>query len=366
VSRARAWRFPLWLAALCALAPAASAADTPAGYRWKVGDVYRFEYEKKIEVTQPDENDKEEKRLTTVNAVLIIEITGVEEAAGSTAARGTLRYDSPRLSLPEVVTFTPGVSQPEVQKDKNRTAARAMEGAMKAARWKVRLDERGLVHLDSRQPETMSEWLKEPENAVGWRKKSMQRLIGILMGDLGLTNDGEIRDRLAKIEEEKHDKPKQAKELEAEAALLKAQLPVVDRELLLTLAEPPGTKASPLPADAVRPQRSTPARVSVNGTKFNYTFARRAPAGQATLKISGLGDLLPRQPITARVTDVTPRKGAAVFDTELGMLDSLDEEYSTALTYELDRDKLDQTVRVEYHLRRLAPPIIGAEGKAEP
>jgi hypothetical protein len=54
--------------------------------------------------------------------------------------------------------------------------------------------------------------------------------------------------------------------------------------------------------------------------------------------------------------------GQAVFDNELGMLDSLDEDYTMELEYDIKptgeaEQKLKQEVRVEYHLKRLAPPL---------
>jgi len=283
-------------------------------YLWKAGDVFRFEYYKSVTVKQLDENGQPAERVTEVNGVLILEIRHVA-ASGTTA---TLRLDSPHVTLPESVLFSSQFDDPQPQVGKNRSVAHALEGAIKTARWNCVLSPNGLVYVDSRTPKELAEWLKDTETAASWRKKFLEALPRIIEQDLGL------------------------------------KTPSHDRDILLYLGSAPPASTT-RPADNLRPRREALTVVSNDGEKAVLSFKRVAPAEHAPYRVP---DLLKNESISATLQSVSTKTGRAVFDLKIGMLDTLREEYTAVLKYAYKSHlTLDQEVRVEYRLKRLAPPI---------
>src|SRR5262245_5971702 len=95
-----------------ALSHAAAWASTAEfAYTWKSGDLLRYDYLKTVTITQPDDSGKPEERKTEFAGVMILEIRSVANGAAS----GSLRFDSPRVSLPVLRTFNSQADAPELQ-----------------------------------------------------------------------------------------------------------------------------------------------------------------------------------------------------------------------------------------------------------
>ncbi|MCY3023439.1 MAG: hypothetical protein NTW87_31040 [Planctomycetota bacterium] len=311
---------------------AGAAAPEPL-YRCAKGDLYRFEYTKTITIRQPDENGVIGERCTALAAILILEIRDV--ASGT--ARGTLRFDSPRVTLPPISFFSAQANEPDPQVEKSRAVAHTLEGAIKVARWSFALHPDGSLHIDGRTPEKLQDWLKDVGNAGLWRKKHMEIAFKLIEQDLGL------------------------------------KVPSVDREILLCPGDADRNGAL---SCALHPQRSAPTVVSRGAGKLQLGFKRLAPAGGGTPFT--IPSLLSSSDVRAVLQNVSTAEGRAVFDTQVSlkepaegglavapqpdpnsraMLDTLDEDYTATLAYTSGADALKQEVHVEYHLKRLAPPI---------
>ncbi len=303
----------------------------------------RFEYSKTIHIDEASTDIDPGPRDFGFDAVLILEIAN-KTATGCTAV---LRFDSPHLTIPEQYAFVAGKDDPELQKDRNKILARVMEGAIRLARWNVTLENGGFVKIDSRKPKTLDEWLKETEHAAFWRPKFRKMWVDIVENNLGLTASGE------------------------------------DREIFLSLGAPPQPNGGE--TDKLRPYRSDFTLLSNKEGKIDFAFKRLSPpkAGQPyTLPYIGAPTTIGQPsifitlnaaiagPVTVACPKGEPEQiGAAVFDTAVGMLDSLSEQYSFELNYKCDEDAkhkyaLAQRVSVKYELKRLAPPIVPRLEKA--
>jgi hypothetical protein len=303
-------KLPLFvLCTVLCLNLSAGAARTDLNYTWKVGELFRFEYSKTIIVK---DSDAEERR-TELSAVLILEI----KSASPSGTLGILRMDSPRLTLPPFESFMAHDDDVKAQPERMKIIAHAVEGAIKAARWNVVFSPDGALQLESRTPANTAEWLKEVASIANWRKKSHETLIKIIETDLGL------------------------------------KVPATERELLLCLTPAPATEQA---AELVpHPRRILQNFESKKDDRVAITFKRELEKSPAPFTVPNL--VAPRQ-ITGTVSGVATRDGTALFDTKLGMLDSLNESYSGRLKYLWgNAEQFEQEVRVEYKLKRLAPAI---------
>jgi hypothetical protein len=301
----------LALTLFVAAAPGGEPAATPATYTWKPGDVYRFEYSKTTTISSSDPADPAQPRKTEIGGVLILEIS-----TESTAA--LLRFDAAHIALPPVEIYSSLTDDPEPLKDKNRIIARAVEGALKGARWDVLLATDGTIHIRERKPANFQEWTKEVETLAQWRKKSLKFMEHLVGEEIGL-------------------KPK-----------------VDDQELLLCLG-PPSSAPRPPVAAHLHPQRTELTLVSREADKMKYAFKRAAP--ELAGKPYALQDLGAVGEVTATVEKVRSDDGSAVFDAKLGALDLLTEDYTTEITLRFGSDTMKRGVRVQYRLKRLAPPV---------
>ena len=304
--------------ALCTPRLCATAAGTAPRenyYLWKSGEVYRFDYKKTIGVKQEGESGKQEERLTKIEGVLVLEIRSVSPA-GVTAM---LRLDSPRVTLPEEALFTAQADVPQAQPERNKKIAQALAGVLKAARWNVVLFANGLVYVESRVPPKLEDWLKEIELAGAWRQKFLRILPNLIEQDLGL------------------------------------KVPSHERDLLLYLGSAPAAAAGH-PADSLRPRREALVLASQSQEKTVVTFKRAAPKNSTPYKPP---EFQAYEKATVNLVSVSNNEdGRAVFDNHLGMLDSLSEDYTAALSYTMAPAlTLNQEVRVKYSLKRLAPPV---------
>lgn len=309
-------RLMLLSAMLCSWQASAENAAPELAYLWKSGDLFRFDYSKTITTRQPNEDGRIEDRQTEMAAVLIIEIKSVT-ASGAAA---TLRFDSPRVTLPTIRFFSAQADDVELQPEKTRAIARAMEGAIKTARWAVLLKPDGAIHIEARTPATLNDWMKETGNASGWRKKSQDAMLELLEQDLGL----------------------------------KAH--TVDRETLVCLS-PAAAPAAVSSAEALHPLRTAIA-VTRKDDKAQLSFQRVFDKQQSPYIVP---QLTARNNIKVQVESVASTEGIAVFDTKIGSVDTLSEDYTAKVRYESGKETLAQEVRVQYKLKRLAPAIVKNE-----
>lgn len=272
------------------------------------------------------------------NAILVVEVKN--RTPNGTFA--VMHFDSAHIEIPESYAFTAIIDDPALQKDRAKTILHAMEGAIKLARWNVVMDPTGVVHMDSRSIKALDEWLKETEHAAFWRAKFRKLWVEIVEKRLALAPIGD------------------------------------DRDMLLALSGEPIVTTGELAK--IRPYRATAERVAIRSGKSDYQFTRVLPpkAGQpfAVPYIGPPDDpkmpsifMTLKAPIKGPITESDPQSsgpqiGSAVFDTKLGMLDSLNEGYSFDTEYACDEDArrkyhLLQKVSVTYSLKRLAPPILG-------
>gem|GEM_PF-3220600 len=274
--------------------------------------LYRFDFVKVMTVTQPDESGKSVQRRTEMSAVMILEL----KALTPEGATGTLRFDSVKLTLPEMEAFTSLDFSPQPQKEKNRLISEAMQSAIKVARWQIAVDTDGAIQLLSRTPANFSEIMKETAVKAAWRKRWIDDMARLVEQDMGL------------------------------------KTPTSDRQLLLCFNQPASDKGA---SGKLQPERSLAQLVSREGRTAHYSFDRLSPAGTGTPFPLPFYSALPAVNVTFK--GVKSNACRAEFDMEKGMLDTMQEDYTATLTYDSGSNSIEQNVRVEYRLTRLAPPI---------
>jgi hypothetical protein len=303
---------------------ALSAEDAPLSYVWKAGDVYRFDFYKSITLSplpsstgttatpaEPANPANADQRKTEVAGILIFEV--------ATDGKATMRFDSPRVTLPEVIFYSSQSEEPELQKDKNRVIGKAIEGALKAARWDVQLGSDGTLHIRDRKPNNFIEWAKDVETAAAWRKKSFKGMQQLIDNDLGLKTQ------------------------------------VDDQEIFLCINPTPAAAQSSKAEAALRPVRSSATLDKKEGEKARFKFSRSAPENAG--KPYAIPDLGGKGEVTTTLNHVQSTEGSVVMDLRLSMLDSLIEDFTSGISVEYGKDSIQRQVRVQYRLKRLAPPI---------
>ena len=283
-------------------------------YIWKKDDILRFDYFKSTTITQPGEMGVVEERQRKVAGVLILEVREIT-AAG---AKGILRIDSPRVELPAVKFFSSQFDQPRIDEGKDRVLAKTIEGAIKKAKWDVLLERDGMVRLTGRVPANLRSWLEDTENAAGMRKKSLDLLPEIIEQDLGLG------------------------------------VPSRDNNLFLCQESRPGATNA---AESFRLPRTNIRLISSDQEKARFAFERKLSKPPASaLLVPGLAGF-ENNSVEMLYKNVATREGKAIFDIQMGMLDTLAEDYTVTLAYRYGNEELTQSIHVQYHLTRLAPPI---------
>jgi len=284
-------------------------------YQWKPGELYRYDYERSSTVRQPDETGRMTERKTVFTGVLIIEIRSVSNGT----ATALMRFDPTRLDLPPQLFFgaqSDGITE---SAERSTTVTRAMLAAIKLARWSVTLQSNGVMRIDSRVPEKFTEWTRELGNLGRWRTRLSDTLNEILEQDAGLKVGSE------------------------------------DREMFLSFAPPAEATTT---AAAMRPVRAF-SKSSAEGSKISLALQRsHSASAQNGYQTPGL---IGRTPITMKPGTITMAEGSAIFDTRLGLMDSLNESFSVPLTYTQGAETLKQDVLITYRLKRLAPAITAAE-----
>jgi len=102
-------------------------ADTAPTYVWKPNDVVRFEYYKRVEISENAPLDKKGqpavppdplKRFFEFAAILIIEVN--KGKSTGTEQLGVLRFDSPRIDIPDEYWFSPQLDEVTLTTDKDK------------------------------------------------------------------------------------------------------------------------------------------------------------------------------------------------------------------------------------------------------
>jgi hypothetical protein len=299
------------------LLTAGSALAGSLEYKWAAGELYRFNYARSVEVRQPDETGRMRVERTSLTGVIIIEIRSVTNGVAS----ALMRFDVQELALPPLRSFTAQSDEISESDKIAETHAHAMEAMIKAARWTITLFPDGSVRTDSRVPEKLSEWTKELAGMARWRARLSDVLSGILENDAGLRVGATSTD------------------------LFYASKPTD-----LTKSENGGAY--------LRPVRSETS-IGAGKKKIEIGFERvRSPKAPEDYIIPGMDGNVT---VHMKVDKVATQSGSAVFDARLGMLDALNETYTSTQSYKLGADSIQQDVLVAYSLKRLAPTITPAE-----
>jgi len=293
---------------------AAFAEDLPENsYVWKADKLYRFEYSKTTTVSTPNTAEGADVRKTTVSGVLIFEISEVT----ADGALAKMRMDSPRVTLPPIELYSSQFENPELQKDKDRVVGKAIEGAIKAAVWTVRLKPAGTIVILQRTPADFSEWLKDARNAAGWRGKTIKKMADMIENEMGF------------------------------------RAPADDRETLLFLGKRPAAEEAPF---KLRTARSGISGLSKDDDKTQCKFTRltssEPPITYAVPNLEAEGD------VNVTLNRISATEGKAVFDTRIGNLDTLTEEYTVETSLHYRKETAEREIKVQYQLKRLAPPIV--------
>ena len=89
--------------------------------------MYRYDYSKTISITESTTDADPGTREFKFEGVLILEVNGKV----SNGVKAVLRFDSPKMILPDGFWFSPQADDPVLVKEKTKAIARAMETAIK-------------------------------------------------------------------------------------------------------------------------------------------------------------------------------------------------------------------------------------------
>jgi len=335
---------------VCARASSAEAsAPSMPEYRWAAKTIYRFQYQKTIKVFRsstgpmdaepaaerpskagkPDTKAVRPERTTDFQGVVVIEVESVD---GDGTATAVLRFDIPRLQLVQPAAASSDLkAAAEAAKDQSQVLALAMGETLREVRWRVTIDRRGAMVIQSRTPEKTAELLQRSAAAGAWRKKALQDMYAFIDNDLKLGGQGE------------------------------------DRELLWCTA--PAKVAGAAGFETLRPYRNNSQPKARPEERVEYATERILPVAVDPAQ-PVLVDKLDRDepPVQIFPGKAENSAGLAVFDAKLGMLDRAAESYRVSMKLRMDDRKrnveLDQAVEVAYRLTRLAPALRTAETEA--
>lgn len=321
-----------WMAAGSALAeqivpeqrpPQVPVQAGPPRYRWLPKTVYRFQYEKRIEVKQDTPGLEPLIRVTEMQGVLVFKTEDVESDG---TANAEMALESVRLTLPPYRRYDDDVSKVREDAERGELLARVIEETFRELSWKVRLDAMGRVEVRSRQPEHLTDALHRLQRTLAVPRKSVQQLDDALQKDFGL-------------------KPGS-----------------VDAELLPALEQAPSAEGKS-ELERLRLVR----RVSVEGDqgpgRLKLSLKREALSTES-VKLDGLNDRAGS--LTLRPGTVETVEGRAIFDTDTGMLDEAVERYFSSVECTNRERKMMQELNVTYRLKRLAPALRGSASTDNP
>ena len=286
-------------------------------YRWEPKKIYRYQFDRKTEITPVDSAQAEDKRVTDFRFILVIEVNSVD-AKGT--ASGDLRFMTPQITLPAYLRLSDDEREAVLDTGQSRRNARAMEDILVASKWRVTIASNGTIRMLERQPENWRTWMERMEQAGAWPKQLYTKL-------------GDLLDTHFRIGKEEADDE---------------WLPV-----LVARAEEDHGKG----LHAFRPRRTVHVEKTDPDGRLHLSLQRQNEAETPPVAVPLLDAQIP--PLTLTRGEVKSLAGEAVFDSELGLLDSATERFRVKLTSRCGRLEQQATVLVSYELRRLAPPLRG-------
>jgi hypothetical protein len=305
------------LAALLTCSAGRTAEPAMPTYRWEAKKIYRYQFNRKTEVTPASPEQAGNNRVTDCRFILVIEVNSVD-ATGT--ATGDLRFMTPQITLPPYLRLSDDEREDVLDTGQSRRNARAIEEILVASKWRVTIASNGTIRMPEHQPENWRTWMVRLEQAGAWPKRLFTKLDDLL----------DTHFRIGKED--------------------------ADDEWLPVLAARPGQNHEE-GLRAFQPRRVVRIDKAAPDGRLQLSLQRENAAETPPVTVPLLDTQLP--PLTITRGEVKTLAGEAIFDPELGLLDSATERFRAKLTSRCGKLEQQATVLVSYELRRLAPPLRG-------
>ena len=273
-------------------------------------------------VTLPNPTD-----LTEIKGVLVIKVESVDPATGDIKA--VISMDSPHLEMPPFREYDKKMYRISESSIVGDQVEQSLEELLHRIMWKVKISKEGVIQVLSREPDSLMEYAIKFARANRGKKKYASDMEKLFSRDMGLGSSGMDTELLA---------------------------------VMLTTTPPASGKT----LEAVRPFRVFTSKEDLADHRQRWIGTRSLGTGYPMgekIELYKLNDIEP--PVTLEVTKLENTQGQAVFDTELGMLERIDEQYRVDMRLSSSdkqhKQYLDQKVSVEYKLERIQPPIRGQQ-----
>ena len=318
-----------WLRCLCgtALLFAIGAASAVTGedaalptYRWEAEKIYRYQFHKRADLTHAL---TQKTRVTEVECVLVIEVKSVDEDG---YAEAEIRYLTPQISLPPMVELDSETGERKEEPTRSANLARGIRTVLNETQWPVKLAPDGSIRLIG-QPPDWRNWMRRVEQVSHWPKR-----VGNELGQLLDTHFTIGRDQASDDE----------------------WLPVLRKGLH-------GKRVTGL--RAFRPRRRTDVTQTRPNGFADLRLWREPEEKPADVNVP----LLDSEGMTLTLSRENAKTlaGKAVFDTQLGLLDSAEERYQVTLVSHCKGLTQRADMKVSYKVKRLVPPLRGASDDEE-
>lgn len=302
-------------AILCACSTGRTAEPQMPVYRWEAKKFYRFQINRRSEVTPADAEKPGNGRVTDCRFILLIEVDSVDPAGTAT---GDLRFMTPQVTLPSCPRLTEDDRGEVLDAAQSWRNARAMEEILSTSKWHVTIAANGAIRMPEHQPENWRTWMERLEQTGAWPKQLNTKLNDLL--------DTHVRVGQADADDE--------------------WLPV------LATGTPAGHGGG---LRAFRPRREVRVDRAAEDERIHLRMQREVSVEPEPVVVPLLESQLAELVVTRG--DVKSLRGEAVFDRRLGLLDSATEQYRAKLTSRCGALTQQATVWVTYEVRRLAPPL---------
>jgi hypothetical protein len=310
------------LAALLACSGGRAAEPAMPTYRWEAKKIYRYQFNRKTEITPADPALAGNSRITDCRFILVIEVNSVD--ANGTAT-GDLRLMTPQITLPPYLRLSDDEREDVLDTGQSRRNARAMEDILVASKWHITVASNGTIRMSERQPENWRTWMERMEQVGAWPKRLYTKM-------------GDLLDTHFRMGKEDAD----------------------DEWLPVLVARPEENHEKGL--HAFRPRRMVHIDKTTPDGRLRLSLQRENAAEPQPVVVPLLDAEIP--PVTLTRGEVKTLAGEAIFDPELGLLDSATERFRAKLTSRCGKLEQQATVLVSHEMRRLAPPLRG-EPEAE-
>jgi hypothetical protein len=303
------------MAIIATCATCRSAEPAMPAYRWEAKKLYRYQINRKSEVTAVGAEKPGGGRITDCRFILVIEVDSVD--ANGTAT-GDLRFMTPQIALPPNPRMGEDDRSEVQDTTQSRRNARAMEDILAASKWRVTIAANGTIRMHDRQPENWRTWMERMEQVGAWPKRLYTRL-------------GDLLDVHFRIGKEDAD----------------------DEWLPVLVSRPEANRGKGL--HAFRPQRLVSVDKAAADGRIRLRLQRETAAGPEPVEVPLLETEVPA--IIVSRGEVKSLAGEAVFDPKLGLLDSAAERFRTKITSRCGDLEQQAMVWVSYEVKRLAPPL---------